>query len=211
MKSSISTQRLPQRAAEWLSLLFHPLTMMAWMVLFVMVGLASPLTYTLPIISYVVGTVIFMTLVVPCLFLWLLHLLGVTRRGENGERRTSIMMLVVVAVCYTCCGWVFDDVVVLFLIRKMLYSATGVVAMLLLFELFYPLCYHTTAVGAVLGMMWMLLVVGNYGLLYPFIAGIVVAGLLISSRLYLSKCSLGSAVWGLLLGFGLACLLLIVI
>lgn len=203
--------KLPRGAAKFLSLLFHPLTMMTWMVVFVMFGLASPLTYTSPIVTYVITTVCFMTLAVPCLFYGLLSLLGAVRKRESDGRRTSIMMLVVVAVCYTCCGWVFDDVVVLFLIRKMLYTATAVVLLLLLFELFYPLCYHTTAMGAVLGMMWMLLVVGNYGLLYPFILGILVAGALFSARLYLTDCTLGSALCGLLLGFAAACMLLVVI
>ena len=121
------------------------------------------------------------------------------------------MMLVVMAVCYTCCGWVFDDIVVLYLVRKMLYTATAVVALILLFELFYPLDCHTTALGSLLGMMWVLLLVGNVMLLIPFIIGIVAVGLLATSRIYLTGCRVGSVAWGALLGFALSAVLLVVI
>ncbi len=198
--------------AQAISLLLHPQTMVLWMSFMAMFGLVGRLSYPSPVRWYVVGTVLFMTIFVPCLFLWLLRLFGVSKRSDvNGARHTRLMMLVVMAVCYTCCGWVFDNVPVLFLIRKVLYTATAEVAMLLLFELFYPLDYHTTALGALLGMMWMLLLVGNTALLTPFIIGIVAVGLLATSRIYLTGCKVGSVGWGALLGFALAALMLVVI
>lgn len=202
---------IPPLLARTLSLLLHPLTMVLWVAFVAMFGLVGRLTYPSPVRWYVVGTVAFMTIFIPCLFLWLLRLFGARRSGEVRTRRTRIMMLVVAALCYTCCGWVFDNVVVLYLVRKMLYTATAVVLMLAVFEFFYPLSYHTTALGALLGMMWMLLLVGNTALLTPFIIGIVAVGLLATSRLYLTDCTIGSVVWGALLGFALAAVMLVVI
>lgn len=206
-----STNRIPTLLAQGFSLLLHPLTMSVWMSLATMFGLAGPLSYPAPIKWYVVGTVVFMTLFIPCLFVWLLRLFGAVRADEQGSRRLRIMMLVVMAVCYTCCGWVFDNVAVLLLVRKVLYSATAVVLLLVIFELFYPLDYHTTALGALLGMMWMLLYVGNIALLTPFIVGIVAVGLLATARLYLTECRVGSVVWGALLGFALSATMLVVV
>lgn len=202
---------LPRTLAQALSLLCHPLTMLVWLAVMTMFGFVGKLTYPASLGWYVVGTVVFMTVAVPCLFVLLLSLFGVRKRDEGDSRRTRIMMLVVMAVCYTCCGWVFDDIVVLYLVRKMLYTATAVVALILLFELFYPLDCHTTALGSLLGMMWVLLLVGNVALLIPFIIGIVVVGALATSRIYLMGCKVGAVAWGALLGFALSAVLLVVI
>lgn len=210
--SHLSTSHpLPRYAAQALSLLFHPLAMVLWMAIVSMMGVVGKIAYPEQVRWYVVGTVAFMTILIPCIFLWLLRVFGVTQKGEGEQRRHRIMMLVVVAVCYTCCGWVFDNVVALYLVRKILYTATAVVLLLLLFELFYPLSYHTTALGALLGMVWMLLLVGNVALLAPFIVGIVAVGLLATSRIYMGGCSLGGAAWGALLGFALSAGVLVVI
>lgn len=207
----MNTTHLPRLLAQGVTALFHPLTMVGWIVVMVMFSLASPLAYPAPVRWFVLGTVALMTIGVPLLFWWLVRLFGARGEGRTMERRTSIMMLVLVAICYTCCGWVFDDIVVLYLVRKILYTSTAVVALLLLCELFYPLDYHTTAFGALLGMMWMLLIVGNVGLLAPFIAGIVAVGAVATSRLYLTDCALGSLLWGLVLGFATAAIILVVI
>lgn len=207
----MDTTRLMRQLAQGTTTLFHPLTMVGWVVAMVMFSLASPLAYPLPVRWFVMGTVVLMTIGIPLLFWLLVRLFGGRRKGEGMERRTSIMMLVLVALCYTCCGWVFDDIVVLYLVRKILYTSTAVVALLLLCELFYPLDYHTTALGALLGIMWMLLYVGNVELLVPFIVGIVVVGAVASSRLFLTEERVGAVVWGALVGFAFSATILIFI
>lgn len=191
------------------SFLFHPLAMAVWMAVLVMFGLASPLSYPLPVRLYVVGTVVFMTLGVPLLFRWLLRAFGV--KGKVDARHANVLMVLMMTVCYITCGWVFEGIVVLFLMRKMLYTFAAVAVAMTVFEFFYPLSHHTTMFGALMGMLWMLLVVGNVALLTPFIIGIVVAGILTTSRLVLTECKVGSAVWGLLIGFALSALMLVII
>ncbi len=204
-------QSIPTFLARILSLLLHPMTMVLWMSFVALFGLVGRLTYPSAVRWYVVGTAAFMTIFIPCLFLWLLRVFVGAKRADTTSRHTRLMMLVAVAVCYTCCGWVFDSVVVLYLVRKMLYTATAVVVLLAIFEFFYPLSYHTTALGALLGMMWMLLLVGNTALLTPFIVGVVAVGLLATSRIHLKGYSLGRVAWGALLGFALAAVILVII
>ena len=194
---------------QGVSLIFHPLAVAVWMAALVMLGLASPLSYPLPVRLYVVGTVIFMTLGVPLLFGWLLRIFGV--RDKVNVRHANLLKVLAMIVCYITCGWVFEDIVVLFLMRKMLYTFAAVAVVMTIFESFYPLSHHTTMFGALMGMLWMLLVVGNVALMTPFIIGIVVAGLLTTSRFVLVECKVGSAVWGLLIGFTLSALMLVVI
>lgn len=194
---------------QGVSLIFHPLAVAVWMAVLVMSGLASPLSYPTPVRLYVIATVIFMTLGVPLLFRWLLRVFGV--RGKVDERHANLLIVLLMVVCYITCGWVFEDIVVLFLMRKMLYTFAAVAVVVTVFEFFYPLSHHTTMFGALMGMLWMLLVVGNVALLAPFIIGIVLAGILTTSRLVLTECKVGSAVWGLLIGFALSALMLVVI
>ncbi|MBO7300540.1 MAG: hypothetical protein J6U53_03930 [Tidjanibacter sp.] len=192
------------------SLLFHPLTMAVWMTLLVMLGVASPLTYSSPLGWYVVGTVAFMTLFVPLLFRWLLRLFGVRRNDADG-RHTQLLTMLMMVFCYTTCGWVFEDIVLLYLMRKVLYTFTASVVVAIVFEFFYPLSHHTMMLGSVLGMMWMLLLVGNVALLVPFIIGILLAGVLSSARLSLTDCKVGAVVWGLLVGFAISAIMLVII
>ena len=179
------------------------------MAVLVMLGLASPLAYPMPVKLYVVGTVVFMTLGVPMLFGWLLRVFGVKSKVDT--RHANLLTVLMMVLCYITCGWVFEDIVVLFLMRKMLYTFAAVAVVVTVFEFFYPLSHHTTMFGALMGMLWMLLVVGNVALLAPFIIGIVLAGILTTSRLVLTECKVGSAVWGLLIGFALSALMLVVI
>lgn len=188
--------------ARGIETICHPLLVTLWMALLVVSGSASGLNYPPVIQAYVLSNIIFMTLVIPLVFLFLLRLFGRRPKAEEtiAGRRERVMMLAVVALSALGCGWIFADVMVLFLLRKMLYTAAAVALIVLIFEFFYPLDHYTTAFGALLGMVWVLLYVGTTSLLAPFIVGIVLCGLLFSSRLYTSQERVGSILWGLVIG-----------
>ena len=192
------------------SLLFHPLAMAVWMAALVMLGSATPLSYSSPLGWYVIATVAFMTLFVPLLFRWLLKVFGVRRSGVDG-RHTQLLTMLMMIVCYATCGLVFENIVLLYLMRKVLYTFAASVVVAIIFEFFYPLSLHMMMLGSVLGMMWMLLLVGNVALLTPFIIGILLAGILTTARLVLTECKVGSVVWGLLVGFATSAIMLVVI
>lgn len=186
--------------ARCLSTLCHPLLMPLYMALLVVAGPASGLSYPAVVQVYVLSNVAFMTLLIPLALLLLMRLFGHIRKGVKWGMKSRVMMLALVAVSTLGCGWVFADVVVLFLLRKMLYTAAVVTFVILLFEFFYPLDYHTTAFGALLAMIWVLLYVGTTSLMVYFLVGIFVCGLLISARLYLSDSPVGSKWLGLAVG-----------
>lgn len=172
--------------AKGLSLLFHPYTMGLWMAVLLMYGYASQLRFPAPLRRFVISNVAITTVVIPILFNLLLRLFGVTRRDTSNGRRVEIMRLTIAALCYICCGVMFVRVPLLFLLRKMLFLGAIVLVVLLVMEFFRPISHHTLAYGAVLGYMWVLLFVGNAGLLYCFIIALLGAGLLITARLYLT-------------------------
>lgn len=180
-------ERLMELFAKGVSLLTHPLMAGVWMTLLVMYGYASPLKFPHSIRSFVIGNLLITTVAIPLLFRMLLRLFGVLRRDSSGGRRVRVLSLLIDALCFASCGWMFASVPLLFLVRKMLYLCAIATLVVIAFEFFRPLSHHLVIYGILLGYMWVLLFVGNMSLLYPFIAGVLVAGLLITSRLYLTS------------------------
>lgn len=177
----------------------------------VMLGVASPLVYPLAVRLYVVGVVAFMTLIVPVVVSSLMNVWSVRNRGGLVERNLSVWNLLLMGFCLVACGWVFDDILVLYPMRKVLYTLSVVPAVLLAAEMFYPLSLHTAMVGGALGIMWMMLVVGNVALLTPFLVFIVAAGVVVSARLVLANERVLPTVLGLVVGFASTALITIFI
>lgn len=185
--------------AEGVSLLLHPYGIALWMTLMIMCGWASPLDFPSNVQVYVVVNVVFMTILVPLVFGLLLRRVG-KRVVDGGQRRRRLMQLGVLALCYGACGWMFDDIVVLFLVRKVMYTLSFVTLLTLCLEFYRSVSYRMVAMGALLAMMWMLLYVGNVALLVPFVLFVLGCGLSFSARLYLGGDSPYELIVGLLLG-----------
>ena len=109
-------------------------------------------------------------------------------------------MLVAMELCLVGCGAVFAKFMILFVVRKVLYTAAVVTLVLMIVEYLWPLNYHLVAVGALLAVEWVLLFVGNVALLWPFVATIVVAGVLWSAQLYLAQLPPKQICWSLPIG-----------
>lgn len=207
MQSTTHTQsRWGRVAAQTISLLFHPLTMALWLAVLVMYGYASPLKFPFSLRYFVLGNVVICTLVIPYIFRLLLRLFGIVRRDGSAGRRVRVMCLIIWVLCYVCCGVIFAEVPLLFLLRKMLFLGAIVLLSALVAEFLAPLCWHTLSYGALMGYMWVLLFVGNVGLLYPFILFLVCGGLLMTARLYLSELPTRRIYCSLLLGVAIAIL-----
>lgn len=174
--------------ANSIGTLFHPLTITLWAVAIVLLGDATSVKYIPKLKSFVMWSVAGMTLATPLLFGVILRWFGDQKANYNAPKnRNRAMMLVAMELCLLGCGSVFQKFAMLFVIRKLLYTAAIVVLILIIFEIFWPLCHHTTAIGALLGVEWTLLYVGNVNLLWPFIATIVVGGTMCSAQLILHK------------------------
>lgn len=172
--------------ARAISLLCHPLTMALWMTILVMWGYASQLRFPMELREFVVINVGITTILIPLIFTLMMRWFGGGRDGVSNGRKVVVMRLAIAALCYACCGFMFTNVPLLFLVRKMLYLGAIVLVLALVMEFIRPLSHHALAYGALLGYMWVLLFVGNMGLLYPFMILLFVGGLLLTARLYLT-------------------------
>ncbi len=209
--ANAAPQKGLERAARLLQWVLHPLVMTPLMVLLIVLGVASPLKFPAHVATYVMVNVVVLTVAIPMAFRHLLFFVERRRGVDNSGRTWKIVALLVQSICLVACGYVFDGVVVLALVRKVLYTAAAVTIVTYLMERIYPLDCHTTALGALLGMMWMLLYVGNFGLLIPFGVLIVLSGLLCTVRLWLTEVPLLSVMGGLVGGFALSATMLVLI
>ncbi len=206
MENSVQRYGWSERWASVVSMALHPALVALWMVVMTMVGWASPLDYPKNVQLFVIGNTAFITLLMPVAFLWLQRVLIRHRGGEMTLRRGRVSQLAMMVVSYVACGWMFDEIVVLYLVRKVMYTLAVVAFVVLAMEYVRPLSHHTALFGALVGMIWMLLYVGNVALFTPFVAAILCGGLLLTSRLMLGENLF--ATWGGFFG-GLAVALIV--
>lgn len=198
MLSQLKNYPPKQLAAQLLCALFHPIFMAVVMSYLIMHGYALPMLVGRGAVGFVMGNVALVTIGVPLVFHLLLRVFGIY---SSQRRRAEILSLGIFFLSLICCGAIFANVPIFFVLRKMFYAGTVACVVTLLFELFYPICYQLVALGAVLGIMWVLLYVGCSSLLYFFIGGVVVTGVVATARLYLSEYSAGHTLWAIPVGF----------
>jgi hypothetical protein len=173
--------------SKGISLLLHPLVMPLLATIVVVYGNATSVAYVPTLKPFVVWSVAGMTLATPIVFWLIVRFLGAKGGDRSDERKMRRMMLLATELCLVGCGSVFAKFAMLFVVRKVLYTAAVLVAVLWIMEWLWPLCHHSAAIGAVLSVEWVLLYVGNVGLLWPFIATILAAGVVCSARLVNAK------------------------
>lgn len=169
------------------SLVLHPLAMPLLATIVVVYGNATSITYLPTLKPFVVWSVAGMTLATPILFWALVRLLINRGHKITNDDQMRRMMLLATELCLVGCGSVFAKFTMLFVVRKVLYTAAVLVVVLLVLEWLWPLCHHSAAIGALLSVEWVLLYVGNVSLLWPFVATILAAGVVCSARLALAK------------------------
>lgn len=187
------------------------MAMVVLMSIFVMCGWASPLSFPPQLSTFVVLTVAFMVVGIPLATYGLMHLLGIGGKQESGQRRRRRIMFLVVALCLAGCGRIYSGVIVLFLMRKVLYTASLLTVVLWVFELLFPLAKNSFGSGALLAMMWMLLYVGNLALLVPFTIVVIMAGLLATLHIYTTHTPLWREMLSLLVGFAFGAIIFIMV
>lgn len=203
--STLQNITLSQLVARLCQLLFHPILMGVVMTYLIMYGYALPMRQaSVELTRFVICNVALVTIGVPAIFRVLIRFFGVERSG--GSYRVKVLSLGIFFLSLVCCGAIFANAPTLFILRKMFYAGAIVCVVTLLFELFYSLCYQTVALGAVLGIMWVLLYIGSTELLFHYIVLIVATGLVATSHLYLGEYRVGRVLWAIPIGFVVAAL-----
>jgi hypothetical protein len=193
--------------ARTLSLLFHPLLMATY--LFGLFFFVFPIAFD-PIKDEGTARFIFLlfcvTFVLPVLMVSLLKTLGFVNSFQMYEREQRIVPFLLISVFYTAVTYVFYDRTEVSLndnFLKFLIIINLLVVLSTIVTFFYKVSIHSIAIWGLVGILMPLNNVADTGVLfYPTIVAILLAGCIMSARLFLNVHSLREVIVGAVLGFG---------
>lgn len=195
-----------KKLAWFFSIILHPLllpTLTFFLLLYV-----SPNT-TIPIhqeARYAVIMIVFiLTFMFPMLWIYLLYLTNVIKDIRMRSKEERIIPFIITSVCYIIVTFMFLFMEK-FRILPMLAVITGCVSLSIflvtVITLFWKISAHSVGIAGVVGfILGFAIKYGNEGLLYPFLISVVLAGILMSSRLHLNAHTSMQVLAGTGLGF----------
>lgn len=188
MRNTTSTRTLAKRldtAAHGLSYLLHPFLLPVYVSALLLLSGSTMHMLTPMQRWFFIGSVAINTLIIPGLFIWLLHLMGILRNLSLSTQRERIYPLVIVAICYIFSITLVAKLSLAFLLRKFLCAALACVLMALVVTPFWKISLHMIGMGGVTAMLLLLNMTGYDGMLLPLCIAILLSGALASARLWL--------------------------
>lgn len=193
-------------AARVISFLFHPLLLATY--LFALFSLVFPIAFD-PIKEDGTNRFIFLlfcvTFVLPVLMLSLLKTLGYLPNFAMPERQQRIIPFLLITVFYTAVTYVFYDRAEVSLndnFLKFLIIINALVVVSTLATLFYKVSVHSLGIWGLIGILLPLNQISDAGtLFFPTIITILLAGIVMSSRLQLNVHKLSEVLGGAIIGF----------
>lgn len=147
------------------------------------------------------GTVAINTLVIPGLFIVLLHTLGYIPDLSLAEPRQRLIPMIILAVCYLGCAYMLSNLMLAYLIKRFLYGALGCVIFAFIVTFYWKISLHMTAMGGLVATL-LIMHFGGFGHLpYTIMAFILLAGMLGSARLQLGQHNPAQVAAGFFSGF----------
>lgn len=191
------------------SYLFHPLLIPVWILALAFGSGVLPIHLSAEVRIYLLALVVVNTLLIPVASIVLMKLFRLIPDYSFATRHDRLFPLLITALCYGLCAWVLGSSPMLFLLRRMMFASMLCVLFAMLVTLRWQVSLHMTAIGAVTGMIFILLVAGYTDLIWLFCGAILGAGLLASARLYLDKHTPAQVGIGFFGGFAIAILVLL--
>lgn len=193
-------------AARVISILFHPLLLATY--LFALFALVFPIAFD-PIKEDGTNRFIFLlfcvTFVLPILMLSLLKTLGYLPDFSMPERQQRIVPFLLITVFYTAVTYVFYDRAEVSLndnFLKFLIIINALVVVSTIATLFYKVSVHSLGIWGLIGILLPLNKISDAGTLFiPTIVCILLAGVVMSSRLQLNVHKLNEVLAGAIIGF----------
>jgi hypothetical protein len=189
-------------AARLLCYVFHPLLFTTYLV--VILGLLMPRFLLIPTdaVWRFAGFVAVITFVFPAANVAMLKAFGTIPSLEMVTRKDRLLPFFMIAIFYgIVCAMFFYKVSINVNFNKLMVIATCLTAVAAVATLFYKISIHSLAMGGALGIMLPLNKAAEGELLYPVVALIVLAGLVMSARLYLQAHTLREVGYGAAIGF----------
>ena len=189
-----------RKSAQVISVLFHPLLMTTYLFGILTFYLPSLL---LPIRSglWLLFLVFLMTFILPALNFLFFRMSGTIRDLTMVERKDRVLPFAFITILYCAVTWMFYWKFPVPNLLKVMLIISFMVIVSAVVTLFYKLSIHAVAVWGVLGIMLPLNKAVDGALLYPLSVGILIAGIVMSSRLFLNVHHPREVMVGSLVGF----------
>jgi membrane-associated phospholipid phosphatase len=192
--------------ARIFSFLFHPLLLATYM--FILFAFLFPVAFD-PIKEDGNWRFVFLlfcvTFVLPVLMVSLLKTLGITSSFSMQSRRERIIPFTMIAVFYTAVTYVFysrAEVSIHDNFLKFLVIINALVLVCSLVTVFYKISVHSVGIWGLIGILFALNQVSETAsLFFPLLVTIVIAGVVMSSRLKLNVHNLTEVIVGGVVGF----------
>ena len=189
-------------AARALSYAFHPLLFTTYLV--IILGLFMPRFLLVPAAATwrFAGFVAVITFVFPAANLVMLKAFGTISSLEMESRKDRIVPFIMITLFYAVvCAMFFYKVTVNVNFNKLMLIVTAMTAVATIATLFFKISVHSLSLGGAIGILMPLNKVADGELLYPVVGLIVLAGMVISSRLYLQVHTVREVGYGASIGF----------
>ena len=187
-----------RQLAILVSWVFHPLLLCTYLVILLTQFLPHFLLIPTASIWMFVGLVFIMTFVLPVLNLLMFKTFGSLPSLQMHQRRDRIVPFVLISIIYAVVAWMFYYKIsanvnfnkVMLIVAVLVVTATVI-------TFFEKISVHSMAAGGLAGIIIPLnKVVADNSLLWPSVLIIVVAGAVMSARLYLNAHNMRQAMYG---------------
>lgn len=190
-------------AAQIISILFHPLLLATFLV--AIVGHYFPIMLEISPGNFkiILGFVFSFTFVLPVINLIMFRYFGTISSYTLNERTERLVPFVAIAIIYLVMIFLFYNKLPLSQnFNKLMTIVTALVVCSALITFFYKVSIHSLAAGGMIGILLPLnKAVENNALLWPTAVILVIAGLIMSARLYLNAHTFNEVFMGGLVGF----------
>ncbi len=190
-------------AAQIISILFHPLLLATFLV--AIVGHYFPIMLEISPGNFkiILGFVFSFTFVLPVINLIMFRYFGTISSYTLNERTERLVPFVAIAIIYLVMIFLFYNKLPLSQnFNKLMTIVTALVVCSALITFFYKVSIHSLAAGGMIGILLPLnKAVENNALLWPTAVILVIAGLIMSARLYLNAHTFNEVFMGGLAGF----------
>lgn len=169
--------------------LFHPLLITLYVAIVALFGdtyLNSPdisLRFKLILLLYIALS----TVVIPLIALYLLYFFKFITSFKNPTRSDRVFPLLIVAICYLACTFIYGDIVGQMFARKLFFTISLVVSVINILTLYYKVSLHAIGAATALALLIGFNHMGYGEMETEIIITIIISGFLATSILYLEK------------------------
>lgn len=155
----------------------------------------------------IITTVFAFTFLLPVLNIYLMYKLNRIKSITLSHRSERTFPYIMTAIFYYGLFYLFYDLRIYETIKLFVFCAGTAILITALINLKYKISAHLVGIGGLIGMMVSLMYLYHYDLFIFIIIGIVVAGIVASSRVYLKEHTPSQVYTGFMLG--IACQLIL--